>query len=212
MVNIGILNVGVGNIASIENAVIRTGGQPILIRDIFPENFDAIILPGAGSFEFVSNIYEKQGLQKALRAYSESGKPILGICLGAQILYETSQEGAGKGVSVFSGHSESLADFKGFDKVPHIGYSSLDFNNVSDPILRGLNSDSYFYFLHNYGVRKQDDFSVVATIANTNCVAVSRKLATYAVQFHPEKSGQFGDQLFSNFIKITEELSCRTKD
>jgi imidazole glycerol-phosphate synthase subunit HisH len=211
VVSIGILNVGVGNIASIENAVTRAGGHPILIGDLLSENFDAIILPGAGSFEYVTSIYEEQGVQSFLKAYSESGKPILGICLGAQILYESSQEGPGKGVSVFTGHSQSLADLQGFEKVPHIGYSSLDFKFANDPILSGLNDDSYFYFLHNFGVEKRDDFSVVATIANTNCVAISRKLATYAVQFHPEKSGQFGDQLFSNFIKITEGLSCRTK-
>lgn len=211
MVSVGILNIGVGNVASIENAVIRAGAKPVFITDISSEKFDAIILPGAGDFECVTSIYRTKGLLNDLKTYSDGGNPVLGICLGAQILYESSQEGSGRGVSIFSGYSQSLAELNGFEKVPHIGYSNLEFKEGSDPILNGLSSQSNFYFLHGFGVKKTNDFSVVATIAATNCMAISRKLATYAVQFHPEKSGQFGDQLFSNFIKITEELSCRIK-
>ena len=201
---IAIVDYGIGNIGSIANMLKKIGEKDVVFahnpKDL--ENAEKIILPGVGSFDTGITQLNKSGLRSVLDyCVLEKKIPILGICLGMQLLGTKSEEGLEKGLGYipfvckkFSFESQQL-------KVPHMGW---DYINVAkdNKLITDLKTKQRFYFVHSYYVSCQDenDISMLCDYGGNFCAAVEHE-NVLGVQFHPEKSHQFGMRLFENFIK-----------
>jgi imidazole glycerol-phosphate synthase subunit HisH len=194
---VGIVNYGVaGNIYSIKKAVEKAGGKTLIISH--PNHFnlvDKIILPGVGSFKDAMNELTNNGFIELLR---NSNKPILGICLGMQILAKLGFEyGETQGLDLVDAEVR-LIQCEG--KVPHMGFNKLQLINCN-PLLEGLRGEE-FYFMHSYEMCNCIDIAALTEYEKHNFVSVICKGSVYGVQFHPEKSREAGIRLLSNFIKL----------
>lgn len=203
---IAIIDYGMGNLHSVSKAVERLGheyrfvstGEELL-------EAEGAILPGVGAFgDAMKNLQEK-GLIEPIKQYVAQGKPLLGICLGMQILFETSTEhGEYTGLGLLPGH---IARFEGDYKVPHMGWNQLKF--LQDrPILNGV-EEGFVYFVHSYFLQPEESNRSVL-IATTDYYqevpAIVGKGNLYGMQFHPEKSGTVGMKLLQNFTELVEGL------
>ncbi len=202
---IGIVDYGMGNLFSVSKALERlnadyfiSGDKEELLRA------DALLLPGVGSFRDAMEVLQVD----TIKEFAASGKPLLGICLGMQLLFEDSDEnGFTKGLGLLPGH---VRRFSGTNeagetyKVPHMGWNKLEFVK-SSPLLKGLEED-YVYFVHSYYV-SADNSEVLLAKANYHeeVSAVVGKDNIFGMQFHPEKSSKLGMALLSNFLKLVEE-------
>ena len=197
---IGIVDYGIaGNIHSIEKAIKAAGGETLMI--IKPEQFnevDKIVLPGVGSFKDAMQELENDGFLEPLQ---NNTKPILGICLGMQILSTIGFEyGETRGLNLIQAEVKPmLVDAV----VPHVGFNTIDVIN-SNELLNGLENEE-FYFMHSYEVVNYTDISSLTKYANHSFVSSINKSNIYGVQFHPEKSRKVGIQLFKNFINLKGE-------
>jgi glutamine amidotransferase len=196
MQKIVILNGGVGNFSNVQKAV--GGIISNEINDI--RTADKIILPGVGSFGIVSNNIIP--LKDYILEHIDKNKPFLGICLGMQLLFESSEEGEGTGLSYLPG---KVIKFKNM-KVPHIGWNSVEFTKDS-LIFRGIENGSFFYFVHSYYVTTEEKYIISYTEYESRgeiCRFVSsvQKENVFGVQFHPEKSGEKGKKLLENFKNL----------
>lgn len=192
-----IVDYGVGNLKSVSNAMAYIGQETLITGDAGElERADAIILPGVGAFPDAADKLRETGLDQVL--LNQSGhKPILGICLGMQLLFDQGEEGRGcKGLGLVEGCVERIqTDFK----LPHIGWNSLSFYNDS-PLFRGLSDGAYVYFVHSYCGHAQHEEDVIAcTQYGPSVVAAVSHNGVYGCQFHPEKSGEVGLQILKNF-------------
>lgn len=194
---IGIINYGIaGNIHSIEKAIKAAGGKPVIINDKLQfDSVDKIVLPGVGSYKDAMAELEKDDFLEALR---NNKKPILGICLGMQILGTIGFEyGKTKGLDFIKAEVKPiLVDAK----VPHMGFNTIEIIN-NNKILDGLKNEE-FYFMHSYEVVNYTDIATLTDYANHKFVSSVKKDNIYGVQFHPEKSREAGIQLFKNFIEL----------
>ena len=208
--NIIIIDYGVGNLYSVQRAVEKVSNLNICIsnkkEDL--ENADKIILPGVGAFEDGINGLHVSGLVDTLKAASHSGKPILGICLGMQLLATLSQEfGEHKGLNLIPGIVMTIPNIAIDDqrmKIPFVGWASLQVENQqsTNSFAKSLNSQS-MYFVHSYQVIPDDPNDLLATYSyggHKITAAIKRKNIT-GVQFHPEKSGEVGLKLLELFLK-----------
>lgn len=199
-----IIDYGMGNIGSIENMLKYLGVKAIISSDVdVILSADKIILPGVGHFDRAMNNIKDLGLTDVLREMALVKKtPFLGICLGMQIMCQSSEEG------ILSGLSFIQAEVKKFDfdpdsklKVPHMGWNKIRINKSSD-ILNGLDDDSRFYFVHSYFVKCQNEIDVLTqTTHGFNFVSSFQVDNLIGAQFHPEKSHRFGVTLFKNFLE-----------
>lgn len=192
-----IVDYGVGNLKSVSNAMAYIGRETLITGDAGElERANAIILPGVGAFPDAADKLREKELDKVLR--SQAGhKPILGICLGMQLLFDWGEEGRGcEGLGLVGGDVEQIqTEFK----LPHIGWNSLTFQNES-PLFRGLEDGAYVYFVHSYCGHVQDEGDVIAcTQYGPSVVAAVSHNGVYGCQFHPEKSGEVGLQILKNF-------------
>lgn len=194
---IAIIDYGIGNLGSVKNAFINLHFDAIVTskeEEILAA--DKIVLPGVGAFEDAINALKKLNLDKVVFQCIKMKKPILGICVGMQMLFEYSYEyGKHKGLGIFKGNIIKFDEC--MDKIPHIGWNNIHIQSPSK-LLNGL-EDSYVYFVHSYHV----DASCY-TIATTNYAGVEfpsvvAKDSIYATQFHPEKSGEIGLKILKNF-------------
>jgi imidazole glycerol-phosphate synthase subunit HisH len=196
---IAIVDYGAGNLKSVTNALdFLKVKYKVTDKAKEIEKADKIIFPGVGSFGDCMQSLEKKSLISVLK--KEIGKkPYLGICLGLQVLFESSDESKGvKGLSIFKGKCRKF-DGKGL-KVPQIGWNSI--NIVKKELLEGVKDDSYFYFVHSYYVEPEDK-AIVATETDYGieyCSGVSSGNVN-AFQFHPERSGEIGLKILENFVK-----------
>jgi len=163
-------------------------------------------LPGVGQFARGMDALQRLNLLDSIHEVALIRKiPILGICLGMQLMTEHSQEGDVKGLGWFEAETTlfQVNDKQRF-KIPHIGWNTIDINR-SHPLLNGINEESFFYFVHSYHVecRKEDD-SLATTDYAYPFTSVIQKENIMGVQFHPEKSYDAGDRLFANFLKIND--------
>lgn len=202
---IGIVDYGMGNLFSVSKALERlnaayfiSGDKEELLRA------DALLLPGVGSFRDAMEVLQVD----TIKEFAATGKPLLGICLGMQLLFEDSDEnGFTKGLGLLPGHVRRFpgksADGETY-KVPHMGWNKLEFVN-SSPLLEGLKED-YVYFVHSYFVSVENS-EVLLAKANYHeeVSAVVGRDNIFGMQFHPEKSSKLGMALLSNFLKIAEE-------
>lgn len=195
-----IVDYGVGNLKSVANAMAYVGQQTLVTGDAGElERADAIILPGVGAFPNAAEKLRETGLDKVLLAQAEY-KPILGICLGMQLLFDWGEEGERcKGLGLVSGNIERIqTEFK----LPHIGWNSLTFQNGS-PLFRGLDDGTYVYFVHSFcgNARREEDVTARTQYGSSIVAAVSHN-GVYGCQFHPEKSGDAGLQILKNFGEL----------
>jgi glutamine amidotransferase len=195
---IHIIDYDAGNIESIRNALKKIGCEPVTTnnpKDLFKAK--AIIFPGQGSFPSAMKKLNKNGIDKTLIELINNKMPFIGICLGLQLMFTKSEEGKCNGLNLFKGTVPKIPDSV---KVPHIGWNNVNFNK-SHPIFNGIPDNSYFYFIHSYYV-KPDNLDNI--IAETNygvefCSAYA--FENYVgLQFHPERSGDYGLQIYQNFI------------
>ena len=195
---IHIIDYDAGNIESIRNALKKIGCEPVTTnkpKDLFKAK--AIIFPGQGSFPAAMKKLNKNGIDKTLIELINNKMPFIGICLGLQLMFTNSEEGQCNGLNLFKGTVPKIPDSV---KVPHIGWNNVNFNK-SHPIFNGIPDNSYFYFIHSYYV-KPDNLDNI--IAETNygvefCSAYAYENYV-GLQFHPERSGDYGLQIYQNFI------------
>ncbi len=195
-----IIDYGVGNLMSVSNALKFLGYQSLITSDRREvELADAIILPGVGAFPDAAELLRGPGLDRLLIAQAER-KPILGICLGMQLLLERGEEGRPcAGLGFVKGTVRRIPTEK---KLPHIGWNALQFTNES-PLFRGLDTESYVYFVHSYCAMAENPAQVIATTDyGTTVTAAVQAGNVYGTQFHPEKSGDVGLEILRNFTRL----------
>lgn len=197
---IAIIDYGAGNIRSVEKAFIHLGAEVTVTRD--PEillSADAAVLPGVGSFGDAMDELRRRGLEKPIRNFIASGKPFLGICLGLQILFESSEESPGvSGLGILKGKIVRIPAGEGL-KIPHMGWNSLSLRGNGD-LFNRLKDDSYVYFVHSYYLKAEEDIVTAETEYGVTIHAAVQKENLMACQFHPEKSGRTGLIMLKNFI------------
>lgn len=202
---ITIIDYGAGNIGSIVNMVNRMGGESkvtTLASDLIEAK--KIILPGVGNFDFGMKKLNESGFIETLEKKVLNDKvPILGICLGAQMMCKNSEEGNLKGFGWFDANVKKF-DFENQNelRIPHMGWNYIE-NKKENLITEGLAEKSKFYFVHSYYISSNNPSEILLeTNYGLPFVSALQKENIYAVQFHPEKSHKFGMQLFKNFINL----------
>jgi glutamine amidotransferase len=196
---IAILDYGMGNLRSAEKAFEHVGASAAITREHdVVRSADGVVLPGVGAFPPAMAAVRELGLDGLLRERREAGVPILGICLGMQLLYEGSDEhGGAEGIGLLPGRMEAL-DAPGL-KVPHIGWNPVTWRQASD-LSEGLSDPCAFYHVHSYAKRDVDGDEVVGVASyGSEFASVVAAGDVYGTQFHPEKSGRDGLALLRNF-------------
>jgi imidazole glycerol phosphate synthase glutamine amidotransferase subunit len=197
---ITLVDCGVSNVASVERALHRLGAESQ--RATTPEcvsNARALLLPGVGHFEALIRVLDDRKLRAPLVDSIRRGVPFLGICLGLQALYDTSEEAPEvTGLQLLPGRVRALPAVA---KLPHMGWNRLVRKNKSQ-LLENVDADAYFYFAHTYAAMELGEETVAACTYGTEFVAVLEKQNMYAAQFHPEKSGEAGAQVLRNFLRL----------
>ena len=199
---LAIVDYDAGNIRSVEHAVRYLGGTPEITRDTEKiRAAERVILPGVGSFGDAMERLQRYGLEDVLREISRGGTPLLGICLGLQLFYESSEESPGyEGLGFVKGHVLRFPSPAGY-KVPQIGWNSLKI--TGGRLFKGIPDGSYVYFVHSYYGNAEDRSVVTATSKYSAVADASLELGnTFACQFHPEKSGEVGLAILENFLKV----------
>ena len=207
--NVGIIKYGIGNIASVHNAIKSLNKTSEIIQEPKDINkFDFLILPGVGNFTESKNILDKDGwTDSILNSVINNKKPILGICLGMQLLASWGYEGASNwnqtktpGFDLIKGEVKSLLDIGCDKRIPHMGWNEISWH-CSHKILEGISKNTDFYFVHSYVFVPSDNSHVIAlTNYCSPITAVIAKDHIWGVQFHPEKSSRAGLKLIKNFL------------
>ena len=203
---IAIIDYDAGNIKSVEKALIALGEEVVLTRDAQTIlNADGVILPGVGAFGDAMGKLHSFGLVEVIKQCVAQNTPFLGICLGLQLLFESSEESPGvEGLHVLDGKIVRIPEAPGL-KIPHIGWNDLSFPNKGR-LFEGIDEQSYVYFVHSYYLQAADEGIVTATTENGTTIHASvEKGNVFACQFHPEKSSTVGLKILENFIQITKK-------
>ena len=199
---IAIIDYDAGNLKSVEKAFQYLGVEAKITssaEEIL--GADKIILPGVGAFGDAMEKLNTSGLSEVIREAVKRKIPLLGICLGLQLLFEASEESPGvDGLSVLKGKIVRIPDKEGF-KVPHIGWNSLKINPESK-LFSGIPEDSYVYFVHSYYLAAEEPIVAATTEYVVDIHAAVEKEHVFACQFHPEKSGDIGLKLLKNFATM----------
>lgn len=202
---LGIIDYNAGNIKSVERALAFLKAPYLLSKDPKElENCDKLLFPGVGDAAFAMKQLKATGFETFIKEKTSAGIPLFGICLGSQIIFDFSEEGDVECLGLLKGkirHFEKLLPAESKLKIPHMGWNNLEFSNGGSYIFDGVNKNSDFYFVHSYVIQPEDS-SIIKAVADYGikvpaCVQCGNILAT---QFHPEKSGEPGLKLLSNFI------------
>ena len=203
---IGIIDYDAGNIRSVEKALSYLGEKTVVSRDPdILKSVDKVILPGVGSFGQAMENLHRYELVPVIRDMIEDGKPFLGICLGLQLLFESSEESPGaEGLGILKGKILKIPSSPGL-KIPHMGWNSLQLQN-NGRLFRNIPQDTYVYFVHSYYLQAQEPEIVKAVTGyGTEIHASVEKHNVFACQFHPEKSGKYGLEILKNFAELGRE-------
>ena len=198
---VAIIDYDAGNIKSVEKALISLGESAVITRDRETIlNADKVILPGVGAFGDAMEKIRGYGLEAIIKEVIAKKTPFLGICLGLQLLFESSEESPDvTGLGILKGKIIKIPDDRGL-KVPQIGWNSIRFPN-SGKLYKGIAEHPYVYFVHSYYLRAERPEDVAATTNYVvNIHAAAEHGNVFATQFHPEKSGEVGLQILKNFI------------
>jgi glutamine amidotransferase len=200
---IAVVDYGVGNLYSLLCSLQHIGAEGTVTRN--PEtlvNADRIILPGVGAFGDAADKLRALGLDALLVKQAALGKPLLGVCLGMQLLFDRGFEyGTHAGLGLIRGEVRPMAPHTGSLKVPHMGWNSLDFQKPDDPLLRGVHAGDYVYFVHSFYAADCEPALVATASYGVPVAAVVRSGNVCGTQFHPEKSGETGLAILANFAK-----------
>lgn len=198
---VAIIDYGAGNLQSVKKALDFIGAESKITDNKDEINAAShIILPGVGSFANAMSCIRERGLEETIKKSADGSKHFLGICLGLQLLFESSEESPGiKGLGVFKGDIVTIPKDNGL-KVPHIGWNSVKLNQTNG-IFEGIKDESYFYFVHSYYLKNADEDIVAGTTeygVPIQCAVQNGRVC--ATQFHPEKSSEVGLALLKNFV------------
>lgn len=200
---IAIIDYDAGNIKSVEKAIQYLGEDAVTTRDRdLILNSDKVILPGVGSFGDAMAKIREYDLVNTIYDVVDKKTPFLGICLGLQLLFKTSEESEGvTGLGLLDGRIIRIPDAPGL-KIPHMGWNSLDIKPGAT-LFQGIEEQSYVYFVHSYYLQAEHEEDVAATTVYSTKIHVSVEHENiYACQFHPEKSSRVGLQILKNFIRL----------
>jgi len=199
---IAIIDYGMGNLKSVTNAFQKLHADAVITRDRkVIEESKAIVLPGVGAFGKCLENLASFGLLDFIKDLIMNDKLYLGICLGMQILFESSEEAPGvKGMGFVKG---TVPRFKGDMKVPHMGWNSIEQVNGAE-VLEGIREEEFFYFVHSYYCKPEEDVTATSTSYGIDFASSIQKKNVFACQFHPEKSQRVGLQLLTNFLRMAK--------
>lgn len=203
---IALIDYDAGNIKSVEKAFQYLGEETVVTRDAGTIcSADGVVLPGVGAFGDAMAKLRAYGLVDVIHRCVDSEKPFMGICLGLQLLFESSEESPGvEGLHILDGRIVRIPSESGL-KVPHIGWNNLSFPHEGR-LFKGLPENPYVYFVHSFYLQAADESQVTATTeygVHIHASVESRNV--FACQFHPEKSSGVGMQILRNFISVTRE-------
>ena len=195
---IGIVDYNMGNLASVKNAFKKIGANAEVVSEADKlKNYDKLIFPGVGAFGDAMEHLRETNLDEAIKEFIKSGKYVLGVCLGMQLLFEKSEEfGSHKGLGIIEGE---VVKFKTDKKIPHMGWNKLFHKN--SPLFEGLNNP-YLYFVHSYHVVCDEKYEIGKTIYGYEFVSAVNKDNVFGFQPHPEKSHNEGLRILENFVNI----------
>ncbi|EES88820.1 imidazole glycerol phosphate synthase subunit HisH [Helicobacter canadensis] len=202
---LGIINYNSGNLASVQNAILKLGGEVRIESN--PEklkSYDRLILPGVGAFGEAMEHLEKSGMKESILEFAKSGKPLLGICLGMQLLFQKSYEfGEHLGLGLIEGEIIKFDKklLKEDEKIPHMGWNLVQ-KTKNSPLLKDLEETFYLYFVHSYYL---GDFKNAIGISHygVDFTALVQKDNLLGIQPHPEKSHNVGLKILENFLKFS---------
>ena len=195
--NVAIIKYNAGNIYSVENALRRLGTEPVLTDDAaLLRAADRVIFPGQGEAAGAMDYLRSRGLDGVIRSLTQ---PVLGICIGQQLLCSHSEEGDTNCLGIFDAGVTRFRPTRREDKVPAMGWNAL--HDMRGPLFRGLNDGDFVYFVHSYYVPLCRHTAATAEHILTYSAALQRD-NFYATQFHPEKSGDAGERIIKNFLEL----------
>ena len=197
---IAIIDYGMGNLRSVQKAFEFLGMQAVITEEASViEKADKVVLPGVGAFADAMATIKQKNIDKALYRVVEQKKPLLGICLGMQMFFEKSYEyGEHEGLSLLKGEIRRLPDTV---KIPHMGWNCLSIQ-MRSPLFEGLEKEPYVYFVHSYYLQTEAPIVSATTYYGKQIQVAAQKDNIFALQFHPEKSGDVGLKILENFGRI----------
>ena len=191
------LDYGSGNLHSVSRALAHVGAEPVVTGD--PQRVsaaDALVIPGVGHFGHCVRAIRDRGLDRAIAGCVGTGKPVFGVCVGMQVLFERSEEDPEAGLGILPSMSRRLPDDV---KVPHIGWNDVTWQRPH-PYIEGIPDGTRFYFVHSYAPDATEE-TVGVTHHGRRFAAVASRDNVFATQFHPEKSSEVGLAIYANFVK-----------
>lgn len=202
---VALVDYGVGNLFSLESSFAALGENAAVTDDPrIIASADRIILPGVGAFGDAAAKLRESGLDREIIKACERGRPIMGICLGMQLLFDKSFEfGCHDGLSLLRGEIRPISERIPKNlKIPHIGWNSLHFVGERSPLFKYVNEGDFVYFVHSFSAVDCEDSTVAVTEYGASLVAAASKENIYACQFHPEKSGAVGLGILKAFCEL----------
>ena len=201
---VGIVNYGIGNLASVQNAFSKIGAESVITQEAQNlKTFDRLVLPGVGAFGDAMEHLKQSGMQQLVKKYTKSGKPLLGICLGMQLLFQKSYEfGEHLGLGLLQGEIMQFQkeNLKSSQKIPHMGWNCVE-KRQDSPLLEGLESSFYLYFVHSYYAKNLEN-AVGVSEYGVKFASIVQKDNIFGIQPHPEKSHNAGLRILQNFINL----------
>ena len=208
---IAIVDYGVGNLFSLKSSLAAIGVDVVVTSDKeVLASADQIILPGVGAFEDAAKKLRNTGLDICLKELANAGKPLLGICLGMQLLFEKSYEyGCHEGLGLIKGSVKPIADVSPADyKIPHIGWNPLLMVGEKHPLFKYINNNDCVYFVHSYYATDCEENTIANTEYGAILTASVANKNVYGCQFHPEKSGTVGLNILKAFSEMKGDSLC----
>jgi len=201
---VAIIDYGVGNLFSLRSSLREIGAEAVVTSDekVIAEA-DRIILPGVGAFEDAARKLRESGMADVVKKEAAAGKPVMGICLGMQLMFDVGYEyGVHEGLGLIRGSVRPIADVipEGY-KIPHIGWNLLKFKKES-PLFKYIKEDDYVYFVHSYYAAECDESVIAVTEYGAELTAAVANGNVYGCQFHPEKSGSTGLKILKAFAEL----------
>jgi glutamine amidotransferase len=201
---IAIIDYGVGNLFSLKSSLAEIGAEAVVTADekVIAEA-ERIILPGVGAFEDAARKLRESGMADVVKGEAAAGKPVLGICLGMQLMFDKGYEyGVHEGLGLIRGNVRPIADVipEGY-KIPHIGWNTLSMKKDT-PLFKYINEGDYVYFVHSYYAADCDESVLATTEYGAELTAAAANGNVYGCQFHPEKSGKVGMKILKAFVEL----------